>query len=88
MLQEVREELEASVQKFEEGIRNCETAEARDMMKRVQFFVDAVDVDTKYDNTAYIIGLASILSDGNLDAMTELKKINKKLPEPWTGKII
>ena len=55
--------------------------EGRDTMRIAQMFVNMVDVDTKYDNTAYIIGLAAILSRGGISAIDELKKINKKLPD-------
>ena len=50
-------------------------------------FIDSVDVATKYDNTAYIIGLASILSNGSMDAIAELRKINNKLPDPRFVKV-
>ena len=50
-------------------------------MRIARMFVNMVDVDTKYDNTAYIIGLAAILSRGGINAIGELKKINKKLPD-------
>jgi hypothetical protein len=54
-------------------------------------FVNTVSVETKYDNTAFIIGLAAILSNGRINPISELKKINKKLPDVdtdwhWTEK--
>ena len=48
-------------------------------MRAAQVFVNAVSVDTKYDNTAFIIGLAAILSKNGIGAMDELKKINSKV---------
>lgn len=47
-------------------------------MRRVQVFKNEVKIDTKYDNTAYIIALGAILSDGAIGAIDELKKINAK----------
>jgi hypothetical protein len=42
-------------------------------------FVNSVNIDSKYDNTAFIVGLAAILSNGECGAISELKKINPKL---------
>ena len=55
-------------------------------------FINSTDVNTKYDNTAYIIGLASILSgDTNSSPIAQLKKINPKLGEvpgdDWTDEM-
>ena len=75
-------ETEAAAEYLEyikEALCECETKEGRDAIKRALVFINAVDVDTKYDNTAYIIGLASILSGGRVEAMPELKKINGRL---------
>ena len=75
------------IEEFYQALNDCETPEGRDAMKRAQTFINSVDVDTKYDNTAYIIGLAAILSEGNIGAIETLKKINKKLPAfYWDGK--
>lgn len=68
------------IDEFNKSLLECETQEGRDAMRIAQMFVNSVDVDTKYDNTAYIIGLASILSGGKINAINELKKINKKIP--------
>ena len=59
-------------------LEKCETSETRDRIRMAKLFQGLVDVDTKYDNTAYIIGLASILS-GSDKPMNELKKMNPKL---------
>jgi len=77
---ENREHCEDYIDEFNKSLQECETAEGRDAMRTAQMFVNSVDVDTKYGNTAYIIGLASILSGGKVQAIQELKKINKKLP--------
>lgn len=68
------------VERFYAGLADCETDEGRDAMKRAQMFVNTVDPKTAYDNTAFIIGLASILSGGKTAAIDELRKINKKIP--------
>lgn len=77
------------VQEFYNAISNCETPEGRDALKAAQMFVNSVTIDSKYDNTAFIIGLASILSQGNVGAIEELKKINNKIPSPvkWRNSI-
>ena len=69
------------INEFNKSLLECETQEGRDAMRIAQMFVNSVDVDTKYDNTAYIIGLASILSGGKINAIKELKKINKKIAD-------
>lgn len=69
------------IEKFFGALKESETPEGRDALKAAQMFVNTVDVDTRYDNTAFIIGLASILSQGNTAPIDELRKINKKIPE-------
>lgn len=76
---QARWEVAQYIEKFNAAIADCETAEGRDAMRRAQMFVNSVSVDSKYDNTAYIIGLASILTSGAMGAMDELKKMNPKL---------
>ena len=61
---------------FNKALENCETAEGRDMMRRAQVFVNSVFVDTKYDNTAYIIGLSAILSSGEIGPLEAMRKLN------------
>ena len=82
-----REELQSYTDRFYKALDQCDTPEQRDVMRTAQMFVNSVTVDTKYDNTAYIIGLAAILSGGNIGPMDELRKINKKIPAPrlWNG---
>lgn len=79
---QARWEVVQYIEKFNAAITECETAEGRDAMRRAQMFVNSVSVDSKYDNTAYIIGLASILTSGAIGAMDELKKMNPKLFNP------
>ena len=69
------------IDSFFKALDECETQEARDALKTAQMFVNTVDVNTKYDNTAYIIGLASILSQGKTASIDELRKINSKIPK-------
>ena len=68
------------IDKFYDALRQCETEEGRDIMRCAQTFVNSVDVDTKYDNTAFIVGLAAILSNGGINGIDELHKINPKIP--------
>lgn len=76
---QARLEVEQYIEKFNAAITECETAEGRDAMRRAQTFVNSVSVNSKYDNTAYIIGLASILTNGGIGAIDKLKKLNPKL---------
>lgn len=69
------------IERFFKALEESETPEGRNALKAAQMFVNTVDVDTKYDNTAFIIGLASILSQGNTAPIDELRKINKKIPK-------
>lgn len=66
-------------------LEECETPEGRDALRKAQMFVNSVDVNTKYDNTAYIIGLSAILSDGKVAPVKQLKKINTKLFDGYEG---
>lgn len=72
---------EEYISKFFDALNSCETPEARDALKTAQMFVNSVDVETKYDNTAFIIGLSAILTRGAVAPVDELRKINKKIPE-------
>lgn len=76
---QARWEMVQYIEKFNAALSECETAEGRDAMRRAQMFVNSVSVNSKYDNTAYIIGLASILTNGSIGAIDELKKVNPKL---------
>lgn len=73
-------EVKDYIDKFFKAIEECETPAGRDAIKIAQMYVNSVDVDTKYDNTAFIIGLASILSQGGIAPVEELHKINSKIP--------
>ena len=67
------------VTQFQQSLTECETKEGKDAMRAAQTFVNSVTIKTVYDNTAYIVGLASILSGKEMGAIEELKKINKKM---------
>ncbi len=90
-LAQMREEEASFVERTDEyinGLLNAETAEGRDAMRKAQLFVNSVDIDTKYDNTAFIIALGEILAQSPAGgAIDKLKKINNKFAErvsnPW-----
>ena len=63
------------------AISECETAEGRDKMRIAQMYVNSVTVESAYDRTAFIVGLAAIISGEKIAPIEELKKINKKLFE-------
>lgn len=79
---EWRDGIEKDVNELLSSLEKCETPEGRDRLKAAQMFVNSVTVDTKYDNTAFIIGLSAILSGGKIAPIDELRKINKKIPAP------
>lgn len=78
--QRLHDEYKKYIDDFLKAISECETAEGRDALKAAQMFVNSVSVDTKYDNTAFIIGLAQILAQGKTGAIDELRKINSRIP--------
>lgn len=88
-LMRIKEETEHYIQMFLDGLSDCETEEGADRLRAAQIFVNSVNIDTKYDNTAYIIGLSAILSGGAIAPVEELRKINPKInitPKPWRVK--
>lgn len=86
ILDEKNDEYLEYIEAFQNALNECETSEGRDAMRIAQVFVNSVDVDTKYDNTAFIIGLSAILTSGRIGAIEELKKVNPKLfSEPRFG---
>ena len=68
------------LKKFNEMLTACETEHSRDTLRTAQFFINNININTKYDNTAYITGLSTILSQGGIDSVEGLSKINSKLP--------
>lgn len=68
------------IDKFMEELKQCETPEGRDAMRIAQTFINACNIDTKYDNTAFIIGLSQILSVWNTGAIDMLRRINPEMP--------
>lgn len=79
-VKEQRKHCEDYIESFYKSLEKCETQEGRDALRSAQMFINTVNINSKYDNTAFIIGLASILSKGGINAIAELEKINKKLP--------
>lgn len=78
------EQYTAYIEDFCKKLSECETPEGRDKMRVAQMFINTVDIDTKYDNTAFIIGLASIISGEAGVAIDRLKKVNPKLFDQTT----
>lgn len=68
------------ITEFYKALFDCDTDEGKDIMRTAQVFINSVNVNTKYDNTAFIIGLAAILSGGKVGAIEELHKLNTKIP--------
>lgn len=63
-LDEDREAFEAEKTQFAENLAGLETPESRDEMRKAMYFKANCNVETEYDNYAYIAGLAAILSNG------------------------
>ena len=66
---------------FEKEMETAETAEYRDRFKAVKMFDKYAEIDTKYDNTAFIIGLGSILSGNGMNPAEEIRKLNPRMKE-------
>lgn len=66
----------AYINRFMKALENMETPEGRDKLKIAQTFVNTAKVDTKYDNTAFIAGLAAILARAPEMPLDKLKEIN------------
>jgi hypothetical protein len=56
----------------------CETPQGRDAMRAAQVFANSVNIQTCYDNNAFIIGLASILAGKEMAPIDVVKKIVPK----------
>lgn len=85
-IEEKYDEVCAYVDAFNESLKSVDTPEGRDALRAAQLFINSVKIDTKYDNTAFIVGLSAILSNNKISAVDELKKINKDLfnhMNPW-----
>lgn len=52
------------IEDLKDKLLQPETTEAKDRLRLAKFFMESVNVDTKYDNTAFIKSLASILGTG------------------------
>ena len=66
------------LEEFNAALLNAETPEARDALRTAQTYINAVRIDTKYDNTAFIKGLAAILARSPLSSELNLETIDPK----------
>lgn len=69
------------IDQFLKALEECETKEGKDALKLAQMFVNTVNVDTTYDNYAFIKGLAEILSRGGGCTLDKLNKVTDDVPE-------
>lgn len=74
-------EIKKYVDNFNKSLLECDTDDGKDAMRKAQLFINQCNIDSKYDNTAFIIGLSQILSNGKMGPIDDLKKINPKLFE-------
>ena len=76
---EIYEKDKEYIDSFNKSLAECETAEGRDAMSKAQVFANACDINTDANNTAFINGLACILSDGKCGSI--FNGFNKKLEQ-------
>lgn len=69
------------IDQFLKALEECETKDGKDALKLAQMFVNTVNVDTTYDNYAFIKGLAEILSRGGGCTLDKLNKVTDDVPE-------
>lgn len=62
---------EQRLKAWEAELEKCESAAERDKMRKAQFFLKSFKVDSKYDNTAKINGLAAILASNTRESQGE-----------------
>lgn len=77
------QETDDYIKKFFEALEQAETPEARDRLRVAQTFINSVDIDTKYDNTAFIVGLSALLSGVQIHPLKEIQKINPKITNEY-----
>lgn len=70
------------VEQLSKVMSDCETQEARDRVRMANLFRGMTDIQTPQNNTAYIAGLASILS-GCTPAIAELKDLAGAQVKPY-----
>lgn len=78
-LEKQKKDFDEYVSKVKQELSECNTEQGKDAIRKAQMFINSVSVNSKYDNTAYIIALGAILSGGKYDGVEELKKMNPKL---------
>ncbi len=78
---EKEDTISSYIDRFNQSLAECETAEGRDTMRRTQLFMNTVKINNNYDNTAFIKGLAMILSSGPFGNMTDLQRVSPDLHE-------
>ena len=65
------------IEDFKNLLLDCETAKASDALKVAQIFTDSIQINTAYDNTAYINGLAMILCGQEIPAPIALRRVEE-----------
>lgn len=76
---DILQETKSYIDEFNSALEQCETAEGRDTMRLAQMFVNTVNIESAENNTAYINGLACILSNGKCGSLFGgFKKIDEK----------
>lgn len=83
-IQTMRAEFDEYVAEFGKSLEAMETPEQRDRLRAAQIFVNSVEIRTDANNTAYIHGLALLLSGVELKEGLEngLRSMTKKDMDP------
>lgn len=83
-IQTMRAEFDEYVAEFEKSLEAMETPEQRDRLRAAQIFINSVEVRTDANNTAYIHGLALLLSGVELKEGLEngLRSMTNKDMDP------
>ena len=74
ILEEQRNQFSQMIDEFKNCLCECETAEGRDAARKAAFYIANTNVNTAYDNTAFIYGLAALLSDTQSNLPDNIKK--------------
>ena len=70
-----QEDAKRYIDDFYKALEECETKEGRDAMRRAQAFINTVEIETPQNNTAFIDGLARILSLGEMSSFLKFEKV-------------
>ena len=65
----------AYIEEFHKCLKECETPEGRDAMRRAQVFVNSVNIENERNNTYFIQGLAMVMANNPIGNITKYEKV-------------